>query len=180
LTIGGAAQDYTPNTTNKKIWIAVPNGTSVTGNMIKSMTVVGGNVYRADRTDVVDLGLSVLWCTANYTNAFNTWYQAMELQQKPHYILPTAANFNELIGSNVTKTWNSASQSGVTFSTDYGSVFFPALGNNTGHSNVVCDYWSSNKGNGDKAYHLFWQNNSGSVGENATSYKFPVRFIRVL
>ena len=67
LTIGDAAQDYTPSTTNHKIWIAVPNGTSVTGNMIKSMTVQGGKVYRADRTNVVDLGptFSVLWTLKN-------------------------------------------------------------------------------------------------------------------
>ncbi|MBR4677976.1 MAG: hypothetical protein IKO99_08230 [Bacteroidales bacterium] len=67
LTIGGSAQDYTPSTTNNKIWIAVPNGTSVTGNMIKSMTVVGGKVYRANRTKEVDLGpgFSVLWTTCN-------------------------------------------------------------------------------------------------------------------
>lgn len=67
LTIGEETSNYTPNTTNKKIWIAVPNGTSVTGNMIKSMTVVGGKVYRADRTKEVDLGpgFSVLWTTCN-------------------------------------------------------------------------------------------------------------------
>jgi hypothetical protein len=80
LTIGGAAQDYTPNTTNKKIWIAVPNGTSVTGNMIKTMTVVGGKVYRADRTKEVDLGpgFTVLWTLKNLgassPNVFGNYY----------------------------------------------------------------------------------------------------------
>jgi hypothetical protein len=112
----------------------------------------------------------------------NTWWQAKALEQE-HYKLPTAANFNELIGNNVTKTWKSTSTAGVTFSTDYGSVFFPALGNNTGHVGTVCDYWSStysNTSNDNRANHLFWANNSGSVGLNADSYKFPVRFIRVL
>ncbi len=67
LTIGGSAQDYTPSTTNHKIWIAVPNGTSVTGNLVKTMAVEGGKVYRADRTKEVDLGpgSSVLWTTCN-------------------------------------------------------------------------------------------------------------------
>ncbi|MBR4678396.1 MAG: hypothetical protein IKO99_10385 [Bacteroidales bacterium] len=66
LTIGDNTADYTPNA-NKKIWIAVPKGTQITGNLVKSMTVVGGKVYRADRTKEVDLGpgFSVLWTTCN-------------------------------------------------------------------------------------------------------------------
>jgi hypothetical protein len=154
LTIGGSAQDYIPSTTNHKIWIAVPNGTSVTGNMIKSMTVDGGNVYRADRTDVVDLGptFSVLWTLKNLgansptaaglyytwgetngyasgTHNFNTTVSGENFQDAAaslgtDYRMPNDADFNGLNGCR--RTW--VEDKGCTYSNDYGSIFFPAAG----------------------------------------------------
>ncbi len=54
---------------NHEIWIAVPGGKTIKGNMISTggKELESAKVYTVDRTDVVDLGtsFSVLWCTTN-------------------------------------------------------------------------------------------------------------------
>lgn len=146
LTIGDNTADYTPNA-NKKIWIAVPNGTSVTGNMIKSMTVVGGKVYRADRTDVVDLGpsVSVVWTLQNVGNDRMKWSDAMAAVTSTYgensgYRLPTEAELNFLITNSF-----SYSNPNYTFYNSYGSITLYAYGHGdaAGQLGQVAYYWGN-------------------------------------
>ena len=122
-----------------KCYAAVPAG-EVTGRFFGTKTAESGKIYTITRTDVVDLGLSVLWCTSN-ANSPETdqknWENAKTLANSIEgYSLPTADNFRELTGEKtvdgvtVNKQWNGEGadlEHGYTFSTYYGSVFFPAL-----------------------------------------------------
>jgi len=69
LTVGDGSATYTPNATTHKIWIAVPGGATVKGNLVSKSgkTAAAGHVITIDRTDVVDLNLSdgLLWMTHN-------------------------------------------------------------------------------------------------------------------
>jgi uncharacterized protein (TIGR02145 family) len=191
LTIGGSAQDYTPSTTNHKIWIAVPNGTSVTGNMIKSMTVVGGKVYRADRTDVVDLGPSVtiLWTLKNiganssyeYGNEYSWNTGVTPIPIPDGYRMPSNAEFTAMVNASTSKNWGN---DGRTYQNDYGSVYFRAAGHD-GHQgqNYNAWYWSSDR---LETWHHGWfyfdQSNQGSVGyatgEGNNGFRVPIRLVR--
>ncbi|MBQ3688703.1 MAG: hypothetical protein II937_02430 [Bacteroidales bacterium] len=147
LTIGNNTADYTPNA-NKKIWIAVPNGTSVTGNMIKSMTVVGGKVYRADRTDVVDLGpsVSVVWTLENVGNIMS-WSAATSGVTTKYgagkgYRLPTKTELDFLL---VNCTYQYVSPD-YTFTNAYGSITFTAYGHGSvgnDQNTKVAYYWGN-------------------------------------
>ncbi len=147
LTIGDNTVDYTPNA-NKKIWIAVPNGTSVTGNMIKSMTVVGGKVYRADRTDVVDLGpgTSVLWTLENVGDIMS-WSDATSGVTTKYgagkgYRLPTQTEL-EFLKNSCTYQY---AYPNFTFTNGYGSITLRAYGHGSvggAQDGIVAYYWGN-------------------------------------
>ena len=142
----------------KEIWIAVAGGTTVKGNLVSTsgLATVASKIYNANRTDVVDLGLSVLWCTSNANSpetGQKTWEEAKTLAaNKTGYDLPSADNFRELLGGKTvdgvtvskTEKWDGTGvENGYTFSTDYGSVFFPAAGYSGGsYAGRVGNYWS--------------------------------------
>jgi hypothetical protein len=147
LTIGDNAADYTPNA-NKKIWIAVPNGTSVTGNLVKTMAVEGGKVYRADRTDVVDLGpgTSVLWTLENVGDIMS-WSDATsgvitKYGAGKGYRLPTQAELQFLVNSC---TYQYVSPD-YTFTNAYGSITLRAYGHGSvgnDQNTKVAYYWGN-------------------------------------
>ncbi len=67
LSIGSATETFDAFDAAHQVWIAVPAGVTVTGNMVKSMTTAAGKVYKVDRSKDVDFGpkFSVLWATCN-------------------------------------------------------------------------------------------------------------------
>ena len=177
LKIGDNTADYTPNA-NQKIWIAIPSGTSVTGNMVKTMTVEGGKVYRADRTDVVDLNLAsgVLWKTSDE----NDQIAYANISIPSGYRLPTNDELNELLAirhreSNRFNMYN-----------DYGSVFFGLAGfNGSNQAGQVGYYWSGTEYKGDEsvAYDLVLDDRTdiaSYIGHHVKTNKFSVRAVRQL
>ena len=192
----GEYSEFKPNADGtKEIWIAVAGGTTVKGNLVSTsgLATVASKIYNANRTDVVDLGLSVLWCTSN-ANSPETdqknWEDAKTLAaNKTGYDLPTADNFRELTGEKsvegviVTKEWKSGdgAAAGYTFSTDYGSVFFPAAGQNGGNAaGVGGSYWSGESDAGDEAYALFFGGGNTNVTSSDVNYEYSVRLVRGL
>ena len=94
---------YDVNQTSHKAWVAVNGGTNVTTRIKGSKEVTAGVIYTIECTDVVDLGLSVLWCTSN-ANSPETdqknWEDAKTLAKSVEgYELPSASNFSTLRAS---------------------------------------------------------------------------------
>lgn len=92
---------YDVNTSTHNAWLAVPGGaTYSTRFKSANLAAAKGNVYTVTVTDVVDLGLSVLWCTSNANSPETdqkTWDEAKTLAaNKTGYDLPSADNFREL------------------------------------------------------------------------------------
>ncbi|MEE3448076.1 MAG: hypothetical protein VZQ51_05635 [Bacteroidales bacterium] len=178
-----------------KLWVVLPAG-SVSGHFIKAnATVDAGKIYTITRTDVVDLGLSVLWCTSNATSTETdqkNWEDAKTLAASVEgYDLPSADNFKELTGETqvkdvtVTKSekWNgTGTENGVTFSTDYGSVFFPAAGFNGGYNvGYEGNYWSSSPADvANNAYLLYFFDGDAGVLPTYVTFGFSVRLVRAL
>jgi len=182
---------YDVNQTYHKAWVAVNGGTNVTTRIKGSKEVTAGVIYTIECTDVVDLGLSVLWCTSNVTETQMDYYSANTAYgtaDKNGYILPSASNFKELTGKEtvedvtVTKSlkWNgTGTENGATFSSAYGSVFFPAAGCYTsrqkdfGHAGY---YWSSSPAN-----YLYFQGAGADMqSDGKEKYKYSVRLVRGL
>ena len=103
--------------------------------------------------------------------------------------MPTADNFRELTGEKsvegvtVTKEWKSGdgAAAGYTFSTDYGSVFFPAAGlvggDDAGDEGF---YWSGESGDDTLAYILFFRGGYADVSPNDVGNEYSVRLVRGL
>ena len=171
---------------NQHLYVAIPSGQAISGRFFGTKaaeSVEAGKIYTIDRTDVVDLGLSVLWCTSNANSpatAHKTWSEAKSMETAV-YKLPSADNFKELTGEKtvegvtVSKEWNS----GYTFETDYGSVFFPAAGSFGNSDEPFGYYWS-----GDQYSYLYFysKNNSQQVYVNTGyyDYEYSVRLVRGL
>ena len=172
---------------------AVPAG-EVTGRFFGTKTAESGKIYTITRTDVVDLGLSVLWCTSNATSSETdqkTWEGAKILANSiAGYDLPTDVNFRELIGEKsvegvtVTKEWKSGdgAAAGYTFSTDYGSVFFPAAGLYGGFSaGLEGRYWSGESCDDGSAYFLDFNVGRALVNPYGVgNLEYSVRLVRGL
>ena len=185
-------QWYDVDLTTHKAYVAVEGNTEVTTRIKGKETLPAGKIYTIECTDVVDLGLSVLWCTSNATESEadqKTWEEAKTLAaSKTGYDLPSADNFRELIdgktvdGVTVTKEWKSGdgAAAGYTFSTDYGSVFFPAAGQDGGDgAGVGGSYWSGESANSE-AYVLFFGGGIMNVTSSNVNYKYSVRLVRGL
>jgi hypothetical protein len=175
-----------------KCYAAVPAG-EVSGRFFGTKTAKSSEIYTITRTDVVDLGLSVLWCISNVNSPETdqkNWEEAKTLAaNKTGYDLPSADNFRELTGEKkvdgvtVNKQWKgvgSGIEKGYTFSTDYGSVFFPAAGlrggNNAGNGGY---YWSSSPVY-DDANFLYFGDGEAHVNTYLVDSKFSVRLVREL
>ena len=175
---------------NGKLFAAVPAG-AVSGRFFGTQTAKSSEIYTITRTDVVDLGLSVLWCTSNATSSETdqkTWSEAKSMETEV-YKLPSASNFKELTGEeivegvSVTKQWKgdgNGVESGYTFSTDYGSVFFPAAGFNGGSSAGSAGRYRSGSLNDDGADILYFYNGNAYVSSFSVNNEFSVRLVRGL
>ncbi len=178
---------------NHEIWIAVPGGKKIKGNMISTegKELESAKVYTVDRTDVVDLGLSVLWCTSNateqamkYTDACNNYKEA-DVQG---YRLPTKSDFEELF--TVGYSWDYTNK-GCVFSNAFASVFFPAKGgilsSNTSTKYDVgdyCLYWSSTPTDKENiAYDMicsYKRNQMVGFAEHFYDWLITIRLVRSL
>lgn len=184
-------QWYDVDQTSHKAYVAVEGNTEVTTRIKGKKTLKAGKIYTITCTDVVDLGLSVLWCTSNANSPETdqkTWEDAKTLANSIEgYDLPSADNFRELTGVKsvegvtVTKEWKSGdgAAAGYTFSTGYGSVFFPAAGYGGGSSaGSYGFYWS---GESDvNAFYLHFDSDNAQVKNLNVPYKFSVRLVRGL
>ena len=188
-------QWYDVDQTSHKAYVAVEGNTEVTTRIKGKETLPASKIYTIECTDVVDLGLSVLWCTSNATSSEadqKTWEEAKTLAaSKTGYDLPFADNFRELIGEKTvdgvtvskTEKWDGTGvENGYTFSTDYGSVFFPAAGlyggSNAGNRGF---FWSGESSDDDNAYILrFFDDGNAYVGATGVFNKYSVRLVRVL
>ena len=104
--------------------------------------------------------------------------------------MPIADNFRELTGEKtvegvtVTKEWKgdgTGVENGYTFSTDYGSLFFPAAGYNGGNfAGSRGWYWSGESYDNSNAYILFFYGGLAYVDSNDVNLKFSVRLVRGL
>ena len=181
----------------KELWVAVPGGSNIKGNLVSAegKTATRGLIINIDRHDVVDLGLSVLWCTSNATSSETDqkiWEKATALADDVEgYDLPSADNFRELTGENpvsevtVTKEWNpgSGAEAGYTFTTAYGSVFFPAAGYYGGtDAGSVGYYWSGTEDveHDDNAWLLFFYDGGAHVVWRNVGNGYSVRLVRGL
>jgi len=132
---------------NHEIWIAVPGGKTIKGNMISTggKELESAKVYTVDRTDVVDLGLSVLWCTSNATSNNINYTEASskyETADAKGNRLPTEEEYQALRAVTPKGGWTQeVNPYGYIFSNDHGSVFFPALGRNNEEVNSYGNYW---------------------------------------
>lgn len=209
LNIDGTDHTFSSFDANNEVWIVVPGGKTIKGNMISvsGKSLNAAKVYTVDRTDVVDLGLSVLWATCNLgatdpgtygtkylwgqTPTYNTYYKGNEvslpverdaaceiLGADKGWRMPTKAELDEL--AKVGKDF-STQNGGNTFKNDYGSVFFPIEGD-------YGFYWASNTGENsimDGGYYLFISSAYGNYtvlrGNNSRSqWSYPIRPVRVL
>ena len=187
-------QWYDVDQTTHKAYVAVEGNTEVTTRIKGKKTLKAGKIYTITCTDVVDLGLSVLWCTSN-ANSPETdqknWADAKTLANSIEgYDLPTADNFRELAGEKsvegvaVSKKWNDAGtdlEHGYTFSTDKGEVFFPAAGlfggDIAGGEGI---YWSGESDDGLYAYVLLFVDGFADVYPDYVVNKCSVRLVRGL
>ncbi|MBO7565889.1 MAG: hypothetical protein J6T60_02175 [Bacteroidales bacterium] len=185
----------------KYICVAVPvdgASASVSTRFKKNAKdVEPGTIYTINSSDVVDLGLSVLWCTSN-ANSPETeqknWKDARLLAASIEgYDLPSSDNFKELTGQKIVegvtvkKTWKSTGtgvEKGYTFSTDYGEVFFPAAGYDGGiRAGTYGNYWSATSvpmSSSTEAYALTLYSVEASVTSDAVEFLYSVRLVRSL
>lgn len=186
-------QWYDVDQTTHKAYVAVEGNTEVTTSIKGKKTLKAGKIYTITCTDVIDLGLSVLWCTSNATSSETdqkNWENAKTLANSIEgYTLPTADNFRELTGVKsvegvtVTKEWKSGdgAAAGYTFSTDYGSVFFPAAGLNGGDlAGDEGDYWSGESLDGNDAFVLDFYDGGAGVYPDRVDFEYSVRLVRGL
>lgn len=128
---------------NHEIWIAVPCGKTIKGNMISigGKELESAKVYTVDRTDVVDLGFEnhTLWKISNEGD--NVTYANISIPDG--YRLPNKTELSTFIGMTY-----SIQNNAFSFTTDYGSISFPLMGfmESSGvvrQLNQVGYYWSS-------------------------------------
>ena len=107
--------------------------------------------------------------------------------------MPTADNFRELTGENTVEgvtvnksgKWDgTGTENGVTFSTDYGSVFFPAAGFNGGnyaaYEGAEGYYWSGESYEGSDIYVLYFEAGYAGVDWRFAFNAYSVRLVRGL
>ena len=180
LTIGSEETlDFTPNATSHKIWIAVAGGTTVKGNLVSTsgLTTVASKIYNANRTDVVDLGLSVLWCTSNATDERCNLSDANKYKaaNDKGYRLPTKDEYDKLYAVTPSNGWTTENgTNGWKFSNDYGSVFFPATVPEGG------DYWSGESYDAYGHYILYFGTSRVDVDPGSVDEEYAVRLVRGL
>lgn len=203
-------QWYDVDQSSHKAYVAVEGNTEVTTRIKGKKTLKAGKIYTIECTDVVDLGptFSVLWKTTNEIGGtvsssydqsdaetsvykdekYYNWANACafgRINESDEYVkgtadpfrLPTKAELKAL-GSGTWKTKNSVN--GQEFSTDYGSVFFPAAGQDGGYSAGVEGYYWSGEYDDDTAFILDFGDGYAYVYWSDVNNKFSVRLVRGL
>jgi len=169
-----------------KLWVVLPAG-SVSGHFIKAgSTVVAGQIYTITRTDVVDLGLSVLWCTSNVTDEqmnYSSANTAYGTADENGYRLPTQGEYDALRAVTPSGAWTTENgTNGWKFTNDKGSVFFPAAGYDGGldAGSYGC-FWSGEPYDGS-AYPLDFvvDEDNACVNPYDVNDKYSVRLVRGL
>lgn len=164
-----------------KLWVVVPSG-SVSGHFMKAgSTVEAGKIYTITRTDVVDLGLSVLWCTSNATDEHMMYSSAMAsygtADPTTGYRLPSKEEYDALGAVTPNGGWTTENgTNGWKFTNDYGSVFFPA-----DESSSSGFYWSGTGGDGKASLLAFDEDlDIAIVGSDDDDIWYSVRLVRGL
>lgn len=168
-----------------KLWVVLPAG-SVSGHFIKAgSTVEAGKIYTITRTDVVDLGLSVLWCTSNVTDEQMNYSSAKASYKDADengYRLPSKEEYDALLAVTPSGGWTTENgTNGWKFTNDKGSVFFPAAGVDGGKL-VGNDgyYWASSPVVG-LAFLLYFHGGDAYVRpDDVLNFKSSVRLVRGL
>lgn len=197
---------YDVNATTHKVCLAVPGGVDYSTRFKKKALTAGkGYVYSVSVYDEVDLGQTVngkniLWKTANETGEKDNsgtqhnknktgytdeWYYDWETACKfgtdiesKDFRLPTKSELKAL-GTGTWTTQNSVN--GREFSTDYGSVFFPAAGDNGGDGAGSRGlYWSGEPDGGGSAWYLGFYGGLPGVYSDLVDYEYSVRLVRGL
>ena len=196
---------YDVNATTHKVWLAVPGGVGYSTRFKKkALTAAKGYVYSVAVDDVVDLGQTVngkniLWKTTNETGKkgdsgtqhnrgvdgytdewYYDWNTACEFgidTESKDFRLPTKAEL-EALGSGAWKPKNSVE--GREFSTDYGSVFFPAAGYYDGNAGSYGYYWSGESNGVTGAWGLRFGSGDLGVSSYGANFGYSVRLVRGL
>lgn len=203
-------QWYDVDQTSHKAYVAVEGNTEVTTRIKGKKTLKAGKIYTIECTDVVDLGptFSVLWKTTNETGGtvsssysqsdaetsvykeekYYNWTNACafgRINESDEYEKGTADPFRlptkaelEALSSGTWKTKNSVN--GREFSTDYGSVFFPAAGLDGGEEAGDEGYYWGESYDDSRAYILFFYGRGANVRPYPVSGKYSVRLVRGL
>jgi len=190
LNIDGTNHTFSSFDANNEVWIVVPGGKTIKGNMISvsGKSLNAAKVYTVDRTDVVDLGLSsnTLWKTSNESNNELVTYANANISIPDGYRLPSKDELKEFTSMSYT-----IQDHVYSFTTEYGSISFPLLGHKNvsgvlNQSNQVGYYWSSDEAEGGKAFDLvlvtnFYSDHERQVIESHDkALSFSVRAVRRL
>ena len=183
----------------KEIWIVVPGGITVSGNLVSQAGKVAAaaHVITLDRTKVVDMQLAggVLWATCNlgatnpgdYGNYY-AWAETETLGASNGLRMPTSSELTTLKNQTKTKETQDGNN-GLKFYTAYGSVFLPAAGIHGGSGTPefvgsLGYYWSSsvNAGYQYGAEYLYFDLNGGVAvnPDGARTGGQRVRLVRVI
>lgn len=162
VELGGTWYPTDADITNRAVYFAIPSGQAISGRFFGTKNadkVVAGKIYTINRQNVVDPGVSVLWCVSNENNgptAKLDWNAAMAAYQNENssgFKLPTADQFRELTGQTtgtsvtVTPNWKDGTgvEAGLVVRTAYAELFFPAEGYNNPSEGIgeTSSYWTS-------------------------------------
>ena len=105
-------QWYDVDQTSHKAYVAVDGNTEVTTRIKGKKTLKAGKIYTITCTDVIDLGLSVLWCTSNATDEQFNFSDACDKYKAANdkgYRLPTKDEYDKLLAvtpSDDNRKWN--------------------------------------------------------------------------
>jgi hypothetical protein len=183
---------YDVNQTSHKAWVAVEGGTTVTTRIKGSKDVTAGVIYTITCEDYVDLGLkfNVLWKTENEIGSSIS----KEIEGTTYYVFPFSSNtnipsqddFQSLIDNTIyTFDKSTYGKKGATFTTEQGTLFFPAAGygENFQDDGTTCCYWSrtinTNPTKTDQAYVFNANETEGtSIRSMWQGWEHSVRLVR--
>ena len=176
---------YDVDQTTHKAYVAVEGNTEVTTRIKGKKTLKAGKIYTITCTDVIDLGLSVLWCTSNATDEHFNFSIACDKYKAANdkgYRLPTKDEYDKLLAVTPSDGWTTENETnGWKFSNDYGSVFFPAAGLGDGtDAGSVGNYWSGESYDDSNAYGMGFSAYGANVGNAVGTYECSVRLVRGL
>ena len=203
VELGGTWYPTDADITNRAVYFAIPSGQAISGRFFgtkKADEVVAGKIYTIKRENVVDPGVSVLWCVSNENGVYEklNWDEAMAAypnENSSGFKLPTADQFKELTGqttvANVTVTpnWKTGTgvEAGLVVSTAYAELFFPAEGwdNPDNDLGTVGSYWtSSSTGIYERPAYRMESNSStkteGYVESSETRFHYSIRLVKDL